>query len=220
MATKTKYAKYAGTSRQLALDYVGDSYPPGWCLRFCLTELYGVPGIGDWDGDGAADAEDYVRAAAGAGLLHKITSYDDIPAGVLVLWTGGRRDHGHAAYSLGGGEIVSTDLPTRGKVGRVDARDPERKWGLKPAGWVDRAVTGEQLTRPTKGKPKPKPTAYRVIARSGLRGRTGPSKLAKTRTVQPYGAVIQAVSTANGGGLSWAVTDDGTHYALRYLKAA
>lgn len=217
---KTKYAKNAITHRQVALSWVGDEYPPGWCLRFCLRELYGVPGIGDWDGDGAADAEDYAKAAARAGLLHKITDYDDIPAGALVLWTGGRNDHGHAAYSLGAGEIISTDLPTRGRVGRVEAGQPERSWGLKPAGWLTQAVTGEQLTKPSKAKPKPSTTRYRVMARSGLRGRSGPSTRTRTRVIQRFGATIEATGTATGGGLSWAVTDDGTHYAMRYLRPA
>lgn len=211
----TKYAKYAADVRDRALGTVGDEYPAGWCLRFCLSEIYGAPGIGDWDGDRAADAEDYAKAAAKADQLHSIESLDDIPDGALVLWTGGRNDHGHAAVSLGGGEIVSTDLPRSGRVGRVSISEPAERWGLKLAGYVTVAPTGHHLVKKAKTK---RATPYRVTARSGLRGRTGPSKLTKTRTVRPFGAVIEAVSTATGGGLSWAVTDDGTHYALRYLK--
>lgn len=219
----TKYAKNADQHPQIALGWVGKKYPAGWCLRFCLRELYGVPGIGDWDGDRAADAEDYAKASARADQLHTFDSYDDIPAGALVLWTGGRNDHGHAAYSLGGGEIVSTDLPTSGKVGRVRASVPETSWGLKPAGYVTHAVSGEKLTKGTvagPGKPKPKPTRYRVTARSGLIGRQGPSTTAKRVAGRPYGSTIDAVKTVKGGGMEWAVTADGTHYAMRYLRRA
>lgn len=225
MAAKIKYAKHAADHRDRALDYVGESYPAGWCLRFCLTEIYGAPGVGDWDGDGAADAEDYAKALSRAGLLHRITSYDDIPAGALVLWTGGRRDHGHAAYCLGGGEIVSTDLPKSGRVGRVPATRPETSWGLKPAGWTLEGLVGStaiRLTKTTKGtKPKPaKVTRYLVTARSGLRGRAAATTMSRTLRVAPYGSVVESVDTASGGGLSWAVTADGTHYALKFLRPA
>jgi hypothetical protein len=216
----TKYASNADKHPQIALGWVGKKYPAGWCLRFCLRELYGVPGIGDWDGDRAADAEDYVKASARADQLHKITDPDQVPAGALVLWTGGRNDHGHSAYSLGRGEIVSTDLPTRGKVGRVSIHRPADSWGLKLVGYVTHAVSGEKLTKGTGSKPEPKATRYRVMARTGLIGRQGPSIRARRVAGMPYGSTIDAVKTVKGGGMDWAVTADGTHYAMRYLRLA
>lgn len=211
----TKYAKYAGSSRDRALDRIGTKYPAGWCLKFQLTEIYGVPGIGDFDGDGAADAEDYTKAADRAGHLVRPNSPNEIPAGALVLWTGGRNDHGHAAYSLGGGEIVTTDLPTSGKIGRVPVTDVEFKWGLRLAGYTLTAATGERLV---KGSKKPKVTRYRVVARSGLRGRLAPSTRARTAVVRPFGYVVEAVKVVTAGGMSWAVTENGNHYAMRYLR--
>lgn len=208
----TKYAKYAGTSRKRALDKVGTDYPAGWCLKFCLVELFGLYGIGDYDGDGSADAEDYAKAAKAAGQLIAVTDTADIPAGALVLWTGGSRDHGHAAYSLGDGEIVSTDLPTTGRIGRVPIA---KVWpGLKLAGYVLVAPTGEHLVKPGK---KPKVTSCRVTARSGLRGRIGPSTRTRTVTVAPYGSLVDVVDTVTGAGLSWGVTAEGIHYAQAYL---
>lgn len=217
MATKTKYAKNAGKTKDIALGRLGDSYPAGWCLRFQLSEIYGVPGIGDWDGDDAADAEDYTKAVDRAGHLVRPKSPKDIPLGALVLWTGGRNDHGHAAYSLGGGEIVTTDLPKSGRIGRVPVTDVEAKWGLKLAGYTMTAATGERLTKTSKPA-KPKTTAYRVIARSGLRGRAAATTLSRTKVVRPFGYVLQAVQVVTAGGMSWAVTEHGTHYALRYLR--
>lgn len=213
----TKYAKYAATSRDRALERVGSSYPAGWCLKFCLVELYGIGGIGDWDGDGAADAEDYAKAAKAQGNLHPIDDPKTVPAGALVLYTGGSHDNGHAAYSLGKGEIVSTDLPKNGKVGRVPLTDPVTKWRHQLAGYVLIAPTGEHLVKAPK---KPKATTYRVTARSGLRGRTAPTLLSRTAVVVPYGGTVEVLETVPGGsGLTWAKATDGLYYALRYLKA-
>lgn len=219
MANKT-YARFAGTHRRRALERVGDSYPAGWCLRFQLSEIFGVPGIGDWDGDGAADAEDYVKAADRAGRLKKAKSAD-IPAGSLVLWTGGRNDHGHAAYALGKGEIVTTDLPRRGEIGRVPIDHIADKWGLKLVGYVTRAVTGEYLSKPeSSSSPKPKGTTYVITARSGLRGRSKPSVRSITREIRGYGEHVIGVRIVTAGGMQWAETAGGTFFAMRYLRPA
>lgn len=219
--TEITYAKYAGTHRRRALDKIGTAYPAGWCLKFQLVEIFGVPGIGDFDGDGSADAEDYAKAADKAGTLNRVKSSADIPAGALVLWTGGRNDHGHAAYSLGGGEIVSTDLPKSGKIGRVPATDPATKWGLKLAGYLTVAPTGQHLNKDTPAKPaKAKGKPYTVTARAGLRGRATPSTRARVVDVRPFGSSVQVLRTTTAGGLSWGESASGAFYAMRYLRPA
>ena len=215
----TKYAKHATDHRERALDLVGTKYPAGWCLRFVLSEIFGAPGIGDWDGDGAADAEDYLKAAKRAGTLNPIEDPEDVPAGALVLWTGGRNDHGHAAYSLGEGGIVSTDLPKAGRVGRVHIDAPNKYWGLALAGWVTTAPTGHRLNKGKAPAPaKPTTTRYRVTARSGLRGRAGATTRSRVLASLRYGQHLDAVAVVEGGGLKWAVTAAGHHYALKYLR--
>lgn len=134
---------------QRALDLVGTTYNPGWCLRFLLLEIYKVPGVASYDrhqlGGRDANAIDYWVAAKDRGQVVHVDDADGIPAGVMVVWTGG--EHGHVAYSLGGGEVITTDLPIRGRVGRVDVEDVVAAWGLDPAGYIVKDGNGFTLVR-------------------------------------------------------------------------
>lgn len=58
------------------------------------------------------------------------------PRGSAVYWSGGSAGHGHAALSLGGGKIRSTDAGGRGRVATVDLGWIERNWHLTYAGWA------------------------------------------------------------------------------------
>lgn len=137
-------------TRQRALDLVGTTYNPGWCLAFLLLEIYKVPGVASYDrhelGGRDANAIDYWNAASERGEVVAAESGEAIPPGVMVVWTGG--EHGHVAYALGDGEVVTTDLPVRGRVGVVSIEDIEQAWGLEPAGYVIRDGNGFTLVRP------------------------------------------------------------------------
>lgn len=163
-----KYAPGATKSRETALAWVGDKYPAGWCLRFQATKIFKVPGVGDWDRDRAADAEDYWKAAVARGVVVKTSDPAKIPAGVMILWTDpGRNDYGHAAYSLGGGMMVSTDLPTSGRVGKVKISEATRRWGHQLVGYV--LVDGNGFTLTPKPKPTPTPPPADVVPWFGIR---------------------------------------------------
>lgn len=212
----TKYAPHARDHRARALSWVGRSYPPGWCLRFQVIEIFGVPGVGDYDGDRAADAEDYWKAAVARGRVVKTSNPDKIPAGALIMWVDPNRpDYGHAAYSLGSGWMVSTDLPTSGKVGRVRVSDVARKWGHKLVGYVVVDGNGYTLNKPPKKVTK---TTYIVTAKTGLRGRSSASTSAPTKRVAKHGSKVVGVKTVSGSGLRWVVTADGLHYAAKHLR--
>lgn len=209
-------------TRRRALDQVGDSFSPGWCLYWCLVKVFKAPGLGDYDHDGSADAEDYWKAAVARGTVVKNTDLTKAPAGVMLMWTGGSSDHGHAAYALGDGEMVSTDLPTRGKIGRVSVKVPHDRWGLHPVGWVIK--DGNGITLPAKSRystptPLAAPRKFRVTAESGLRGHRVPDPSAATVWLAKFGNTVTAVATNTGGGHEWAVTKNGTHYAMDYLEA-
>jgi hypothetical protein len=143
-----KYAPRTSTKAIAAAKaYVGKRFKPGWCQAFVVVNVFGTGGVGDWDGDRAADAEDGWKAAVAQGRVvsaRQIASYDDIPAGVPLYWLGGSRDNGHAATSAGGGDCYSTDLPNYGYVGRVPITEVNRRWGLTFAGYV--IVTGNGYT--------------------------------------------------------------------------
>ncbi|GAA0189839.1 hypothetical protein GCM10008944_01720 [Cytobacillus oceanisediminis] len=115
----TKLAPFPG---QKAVDrartYVGRAAYSGMCQAFTVT-MFGTGAVGDYDGDRDADAVDGWRKAVARGRVVKASAIGDftkIPAGVALYWSGGSRDYGHAAVSIGGGRMVTTDA-SRGLVG-------------------------------------------------------------------------------------------------------
>lgn len=211
-------------TRARAISWVSDKFSPGWCLYWCLTQVYKVPGLGDYDHDGSADAEDYWKAAVKRGkVVHAkdIKKLDEIPRGVLLMWTGGSGDHGHAAYCDGDGLMVSTDLPTRGRVGRVGINQATVKWGLTFVGYVLLDGNGFTLTREEPVRPPVKldqVTRYKVTANGGLKGRKGPSTSSRQVWLAKMGTTVRVVATTYGNGHQWAINENGTHYALEHLE--
>ena len=69
-----------------------------------------------------------------AGQLHT-GPIGDAPRGAIMLWSGGK--YGHAALSLGGGKVASTDVNGPGTVGTVPAGWFATRWPhLRYAGWT------------------------------------------------------------------------------------
>ncbi|NUR07699.1 MAG: hypothetical protein HOQ45_11910 [Nocardioidaceae bacterium] len=134
---------------------------PGGCYKWTRTQ-FGSPAVGDYDGDHDADAVDGWKATR-----RKHPGDRNPPRGVPVFWSGGSNGYGHAAVSLGGGKIRSTDAGGRGKVATVDLAWPERAWGLTYLGWSD-DLAGVTVPLP----PKPEPGRIekaRVLLKSALR---------------------------------------------------
>lgn len=114
---------------QWALSQVrkGVSGWQGLCEKFARSS-YGLPGQYH---DAAAHWKDAVRK----GRAHRGSTP---PVGALVYWTGGSKGYGHAAVSIGGGKIVSTDIKRKGKADVVSIAYLNRAWGnLKYEGWAD-----------------------------------------------------------------------------------
>lgn len=120
-------------TRQQAIEnaLISSTYPVGMCARW-TREQFGIGALGDFDGDGDADAVDMWKAARS-----KHADDPHPPAGVPVFWSGGSKGHGHAAISLPGGRIRSIDRPQFGLVGTVPLADIEQSWGLTYLGWSD-----------------------------------------------------------------------------------
>lgn len=106
------------------------SYASGMCAKF-TREQFGVAALGDFDGDGDADAVDMWQAC-----VLKVHDDRNPPAGVPVFWSGGSKGHGHAAVSLGGGRVRSTDMPSAGRVGDTTIDSIVRAWGMPYLGWT------------------------------------------------------------------------------------
>lgn len=85
---------------------------------------------------GTPDATAVVAKVLAAKKLHA-GAPATAPRGSVMLWTGGSAGHGHAALSLGGGRMLSTDVNGPRTVGEADAVATARRWGLKWAGWTN-----------------------------------------------------------------------------------
>lgn len=107
------------------------SNEPNGCFKWTRT-MAGLAAVGDYDGDGTADAEDGWKAASG-----KHPGDRNPPEGVEVFYGRGSHDDGHAAISLGGGKIRSTDAAGLGHPATVDLDWPTRAWGLPYLGWAE-----------------------------------------------------------------------------------
>lgn len=139
----------APRTREAAVEAANASFAnkPRFCAQW-TREQFGVGALGDFDGDGAADAEDMWKAA---GLRHPGDRHP--PAGVPVYYGGGSADNGHAAVSLGGGMIRSTDARGDGRVGTVTLDFPTVAWGMPYLGWSEdlygHAIVSEEAVRLT-----------------------------------------------------------------------
>lgn len=143
-------ARKQSAALAVAKSWVGRTYPHGWCQKWVVTEVFASGGVGDWDGDRAADAEDGWKAAK-----KKVATPDPakVPAGLPIYFIGGSRDNGHAAVSAGNGMMYSTDRPNVGRVGHVPIKSVEKPWGVKFVGYVTTDGNGHNLL----DAPKPKP---------------------------------------------------------------
>lgn len=107
---------------------------------------YGAPSVGDFDGDGAADAEDGWKAEP---IKGRHPGDRNPPRGFPVSWGGGSSDNGHRAIALGNGLIRSTDAPKTGITSTVPLEWVEENWGLPYLGWSE-TISGILIPRPDK----------------------------------------------------------------------
>jgi hypothetical protein len=87
---------------------------------------------------GAANANAVVDKLRAAGKLYT-TDLDAPPRGAYVVWEYG--ENGHAAISLGNGQIATTDPSDTSKMVGIEPITYPAKWGAKngglPTGWTD-----------------------------------------------------------------------------------
>lgn len=159
--------KFAPRSREKGVESALASFvnTPRYCAKW-TRERFGVVALGDFDGDGAADAEDMWKAAA---LPHP--GDRNPPAGVPVFWGGGSSDNGHAAVSLGGGMIRSTDARGAGRVGTVPLDFPTTSWGMPYLGWTEdlygHVIVSEEAARLEKWRNNLRARRARITKRLG-----------------------------------------------------
>lgn len=111
------------------------TYSTRMCMQWTRI-MFGIGAVGDYDGDGAADAEDGWKASVKKHRDRKP------PAGVPVWYGGGSSDNGHVAVSLGPNRdgvymIRTTDGAGAGINGTRRLDFPEKSWGMPYLGWSE-----------------------------------------------------------------------------------
>lgn len=140
---------------------------PGMCQQI-TRGWFGVPSVGDFDGDGRADAEDGWKSEP---VRYRHPGDRNPPRGVPVSFLGGSRDDGHRAASLGGGLIRSIDFDTTtkrykaGTTGTGTIAEIERALGVTYAGWSE-TCDGVLIPLPAQPKPVPEPTAQPYVGKT------------------------------------------------------
>ena len=155
---------------------------PGMCQGQVGMWFQSIP-VGDFDGDGAADAEDGWKSEGS----HQVKGDRHPPRGVPVSYLGGSHDNGHRAISLGNGLIRSTDAGGPGVVKTVPLDWPEKNWGLQYAGWSP-TMNGVAIPLPPKHPPIVKKPTRVSIARGLLNGAL---RWAKRKGKKDRAALIQ-----------------------------
>jgi hypothetical protein len=124
--TKSDLPRNAREAAQWAIEQV-KSNATGWhnyCEKF-TESAWGKPGR-------------YASALAGWETAKKEgRAYQGKtpPPGAMVYWGGGQ--YGHAAVSIGGGKIVSTDIKRKGQADIVTIDYLTKTWGKPYLGWAD-----------------------------------------------------------------------------------
>lgn len=108
------------------------TWATGKCAQFSRS-MAGFGALGDFDGDGDADAVDMLKATT------KLQTSWPAPLGVFVFWSGGSNGFGHVAPTVDDrGTVRSTDWPSAGQVNNVNVQTLDRAWpSLKREGWTD-----------------------------------------------------------------------------------
>lgn len=125
---------------------------PGYCQMWSRTVAGGVS-VGDFDGDGDADAVDGWKQST-----KKHPGDRNPPRGTIVSFSGGSKGYGHRAISLGAPGIRSTDMSTLtgryapGVVGTVSISEIEKAMGVKYLGWSE-DISGVLIPLPPAVKP-------------------------------------------------------------------
>ena len=127
---------------------------PGTC-QLVVRGWFDAPSVGDFDGDGAADAEDGWKSEP-TSARH---TDKNAPRGVPGAYVGGRNDFGHRTISLGGGVWRSTDFNgvtkryQAGVVGNGTVDEIGRAMGVTWAGWSE-TIDGIHIPLPPPAGPQ------------------------------------------------------------------
>lgn len=120
---------------------------PGFC-QGQVRAWFLAPSVGDFDGDGAADAEDGWKSEP---ERYKHHGDRTPPYGVPLSFLGGSNDNGHRALALRDGKVRSTDFDTATQSWRPGVTGTahsigavERALGVSYVGWSE-TIDGQYI---------------------------------------------------------------------------
>jgi hypothetical protein len=213
----------------VSLEDKGKATYVNMCQAWVCTRLFGTGAVGDYDKDGAADAQDGWKKAKALGkvvLAKDIKNLKDIPAGVVAFWEGGSHGYGHTAITLGGGKIRTTGITNNPKVSDRDLTYITNTWknGLKFIGYATVVVNAKGQAYNIQDKPAtlppliPEAVTYEITA-SVLNGRVGPGTDYTIGKTANSGAKITSVgySVAKDGSI-WAKNIENLFWSKSYLQ--
>lgn len=230
--TSTVYAPRTATAAlKLAESDLGKAEYVDMCQAYVCTRLFGTGAVGDYDHDGANDAEDGFKKARDLGHFvpaSAIKHLADIPAGVVCFWQGGSHDYGHTAISAGGGKIITTGIDANPKISKRDLTYITNTWGngLKFVGYATAVVNakGEVFTITDKPKVTVKVTAVKAKTRMRvtakvLNVRDTPSTSGSVLRTKTAGFVFLATGYATAAdGTKWWTADGKSFLSGAYLE--
>jgi len=83
------------------------------------------------------------------------------PKGAIVFFTAGGNGYGHICISVGGGNVVSTDIPSSGRVGITSIAAIEKAWGRRFLCWTNWVMGYDISTaEPAVTPPAPAPNGH------------------------------------------------------------
>jgi Putative peptidoglycan binding domain len=148
------------------------TYAPGRCLE-AVSKATGVYSQGT---DNPGFYTYALRAFHATPMSHRHGGTP--PKGAIVYLSASGNGYGHICLSLGGGRVVSTDVPSRGQVGVTTIAHLCAAWGRTYLGWAD-WLMGHPVTvasgatapaaRPRVAPPFPLPAGFYFGPKTGPR---------------------------------------------------
>jgi len=163
-------SKFAGAVNRAKISY----YQTGMCLKFVRTRYPVAARYGD---------------AATAWRNTKLRRTGTPPAGAPIWWTGGSRGYGHVTISAGGGYCYSTDVPGKGRVGKIAISALTRSWGQTYRGWSE-DINGVRVMTATARQSRYTPPAF---PRGLAPGKSSPSAVPLQRALKRLGLMPKSV---------------------------
>lgn len=145
----------------------------GFCQMY-VTGYYNALAAGDFDGDGAADAEDGWKKEPGSARHTDRQGRVGYPAAFL----GGSHDNGHRAIFCGPGRVRSTDFSsvtkryTPGVVGEGTVAEVEAAMGVTYVGWSE-TINGQEIPHDVRTRGEAVDEAIRKLRRAEKRSKEG-----------------------------------------------